>query len=288
MSYVTLLVSGLTLGSIYALVALGFHLVFRTAGLVDFSQGEKVVVSGLVCLSLVQVGLPLPLALMLVIGIGLLAGIAYDFVVIRPTQRNGPTAAVIATVGASLVLGSGHAIVWGSARVPFPPLTEGSVKIGSTAVEYQSLWIWGILAAVVAGLTLLMTRTRPGKGMVAAASDPLAATTVGINTRRTRAGSFALATGLAALAGVLVAPLTLAGGAVGATLTIKGFTAAILGGIDSTKGVVAGGLLLGVMENLIGGFLPNGYRDPFVYGILLVVLVIVPTGLFGRRRGRLA
>lgn len=288
MRYLILAISGLTLGSIYALVALGFHMVFRTAGIIDFAQGEKVVVAGLVALSLIGIGVPLPLALLLVMIGGLLAGVLYDYVVIRPTQRNGPTAAVIATVGASLILGSGHAIVWGSGQNPFPPLTEGGFRLGSTEVEWQSVWIWGILGAIVLGLTFLMRRTRAGKAMVAAASDPLAATTVGINVRRSRIASFAIATGLAALAGVLVAPLTLAGGAVGGTLTIKGFTAAILGGIGSTRGVVVGGLLLGVLENVVGGSLPNGLRDPFVFAALLLVLLVAPTGLFGGRRGRLA
>ncbi|HEX8496488.1 MAG TPA: branched-chain amino acid ABC transporter permease [Actinomycetales bacterium] len=288
MRYVSLAISGLTLGSIYALVALGFHLVFRTAGIIDFAQGEKVVVAGLVALSLIGAGVPLPIALLLVLIGGLVAGVLYDYVVIRPTQRNGPTAAVIATVGASLILGSGHAIIWGSGQTPFPRLTEGSFGLGSIEVEYQSLWIWGILAVIVASLIYLMRRTRAGKGMVAAASDPLAATTVGINVRRTRITAFAIATALAAVAGVLVAPLTLAGGAIGGTLTIKGFTAAILGGIGSTRGVVLGGLLLGVLENVVGGSLPNGLRDPFVFAALLVILLVAPTGLFGGRRGRLA
>lgn len=288
MRYVTLLVSGLTLGSIYALVALGFHLVFRTAGIIDFAQGEKVVVAGLVALSLIQAGVPLPLALLLVVGGGLVFGVLYDYVVIRPTQRNGPTAAVIATVGASLVLGSGHAIVWGSGQTVFPPLNKGGFNLGGTQIEYQSVWIWVILAAIVAGLTILMRRTRAGKGMVAAASDPLAATVVGINVRRTRIVSFAIAAALAAVAGVLIAPMTLAGGAIGGTLTIKGFTGAILGGINSTRGVVLGALLLGVIENVVGGSLPNGLRDAFVFSSLLVVLLIAPTGIFGGRRGRLA
>ena len=138
-------------------------------------------------------------------------------------------------------------------------------------------------------LLTLMKRTRFGKGLVAAASDPLAAVAVGISIRAARLVSFAIATGLAALAGILIAPLTLAGGGIGGTLTIKGFTGAVLGGIDNTLGVVGGSLILGVTETMLQGNLTNnGYVDPIVFGLLLVVLLVAPTGIFGARRGRLA
>lgn len=284
MSEFVLLIHGLTLGSIYALVALGFHLIFRTVGVLDFGQGDKVVLGGLVALTVVDAGVVLPLAIVIVVAAALVAGVVYDSVVIAPTIRNGIDPAIIATVGALLVMGSGHILVWGAAGERFPPLVEGSVSIGGSRIQAQSFVIWGVVLIAVLAVVAFLFRTRFGRGMVAAASDPLAAGTVGIDVRRTRIVAFALAFALAGLAGVLVAPVTLAGGTIGPYLTLKGFTAAILGGLGSTWGVVVGALLLGVFEDEIGGVVPYAYRDPIVFGVLIGVLLLFPAGLFGMRR----
>ncbi|GGO66665.1 branched-chain amino acid ABC transporter permease [Nonomuraea cavernae] len=289
MHILDLLVSGLTLGSIYALVALGFHLVFKMTGIIDFAQGDKVVIGGLLGLTLVQQGLStVMVVLLLVVVAGLLLGIAYDAIVILPTQRNGALAAMAATVGMTLVLAHGHHLVWGPDPKPFPPVFAGGIELGPLRVSFQSMVIWAVVVAVGVGLALLMGRSRTGRGMVAAATDPLAATAVGVNVSRMRALSFALAFGLAALAGVLVAPITLAGGSIGTALTIKGFTGAVLGGLNSTKGVVLGALLLGVVESQLAAVLPNGNVDPVVFVALVIILLLMPNGLFGLRRQRLA
>jgi len=281
-----LLVSGVTLGAIYALVGLGFHLVHKMTGVIDFAQGDKVVLGGLIGLSLVQVHLSeIAVLLLIMLAIGLVLGVVYDWVVIVPTYRNGAIAAVAATVGMSLVLANGRALVWGPDAQPFPPVAEGRIDLGGVHITYQSLVIWGVLVIVALALGILMERTRVGRGMIAAATDPLAASTVGINVSRTRALAFALAFGLATVAGVLVAPITLAGGgSLGISLTLKGFTGAILGGLESTKGVLIGALLLGIVESQIAAFLPSGYVDPLVFGILIVVLLLMPNGIFGLRR----
>jgi branched-chain amino acid transport system permease protein len=284
MQYVALALHGVTLGSVYALVALGFHLVYRAAGVLDFAQGDKVVLGGLVALTLVHRQLGVGLVAVLVVVGGLLAGVVYDRGVIAPTLRRGPEAAVIATVGALLVLGSGHILVWGATGQAFPPLVKGSVEIGSARVQTQEFVIWGAVALAVAAVVAFLTRTRDGQGMVAAATDPMAAGTVGIDVRQTRLVAFSLAFALAGLAGVLVAPLTLAGGTIGPSLTLRAFTAAVLGGLDSTWGVVVGALLLGLFEDLVGSQVPYAYLDPLVYSVLIVVLLVFPGGIFGVRR----
>jgi branched-subunit amino acid ABC-type transport system permease component len=280
-----LLVSGLTLGAIYALVALGFHLVFKMTGIIDFAQGDKVVVGGLIALSLVQAGVSnIVVLLVILLAIGLVLGVIYDWAVIRPTSRNGSVAAVAATVGMALVFANGHALIWGPDAQPFPPVAAGSFEIGGVRVLYQSLLIWGVLLATGLAIGFLVERTRTGRGMIAAATDPLAATAVGINVARSRAISFALAFGLATVAGVLVAPITLAGGgSLGLSLTLKGFTGAVLGGLESTKGVLIGALLLGVVESQLAVYLPSNLVDPVVFGLLIVVLLVMPNGIFGRR-----
>ena len=290
MQNLDLLVTGLTLGAIYALVALGFHLVFKMTGVIDFAQGDKVVLGGLLGLTLVQSGLnAIAIVLVLVLCVGLVVGVLYDLVAILPTQRNGEIAAIAATVGMTLVFANGHQIIWGPDAEPFPPIVGGFVTVGSVQITWQSIIIWGVLAVVGFVLAFVLERTKLGRGMIASATDPLAATTVGVNVSRDRSMSFALAFGLAAIAGVLVAPITLAGGGgLGTALTLKGFTGAVLGGLDSTRGVVVGALLLGVIESQLAAFLPNSNVDPVVFGALILILLVVPNGLFGLRRQRLA
>ena len=283
METLILAISGVTLGATYALVALGFHLIYRATDVLDFAQGDKVVVGGLVGLSLVQADVPMALTFVLVAFGGLVAGLVYDQVVIGPTLRRGTEASVIATVGALLVLGSGHVLIWGAAGKPFPPLISGSVTIGGSQVAVQEFLVWGVVAVVVAGVMVFLARSRWGRGMVASASDAMAATAVGIDVRRMRALAMALAFGLAGLAGLLIAPITLAGGTIGAALTLKAFTGAILGGLHSTHGVVIGALLLGIFESILGGQVPYTYRDPIVFSVLIVVLLFLPQGIFGRK-----
>lgn len=283
MRYVALVIDGLTLGSIYALVALGFNLVYRAVNVLDFGQGDKVVLGGLVALTLTRIDLPLPLVFVIVVAGGAVAGLAYELLIIRPTVRRGPDAAVVATVGALLIMSSGHILVWGATAEPFPSIIPGTVGIGSSRVDAQDFVVWGVVAVAVAATATFLNRTRYGKAMVAAAADPMAAGTVGIDVRQTRVIAVAGAFALAALAGVLIAPITLAGGTVGPSLTLKAFTSAVLGGLSSTPGVVVGGLLLGVFEIVVGAQVPFAYRDPIIFTLLIAVLLVVPAGLFGRR-----
>jgi branched-chain amino acid transport system permease protein len=256
--------------------------------ILDFAQGDKVVLGGLIGLTLVRSGLPVIIVL-LVVGVGgLLAGGFYDRIVVHPSARNGAIAAVAATVGASMVIANGESLIYGTDGLAFPSLASGSFRVAGVPVSYQSVVIWVVLAIVATSLWFFMTRTKFGKGIVAAASDPLAATAVGVSPNAARGVTFALAFGLAAMAGVLVAPLTLAGGGLGTTLTLDGFAGAILGGLTSTPGVIVGSLLLGVVQNLVGGWLPNGYENPLVYGLIVVVLLVLPSGIFGLKRERLA
>jgi branched-chain amino acid transport system permease protein len=288
MEYVNLAIDGIVLGCAYAFVALGFHLIYRTSGVLDFAQGDKAVIGGLIALDLVNSHVPLLLTLLLVIVIGFGLGIVYEVVVIRYTRRLGIVPAIIATVGASLLLENGQQMIWGSNSSPLPSLTSGGFHIGSINILWQNIWTVGILALAVLGLMWFLNRTRFGKGMVASASDPVAASTLGINPSLVRSVAFGLAFSLAVVGGVLVAPFTLVGGAIGATFTLKGFTGAILGGLESAVGVVVGAIMLGLIESIGGKFIPNSYLNPLDYTILLVVLLIKPSGLMGPRRQRLA
>ena len=286
MVVVNLAVDALTLGSVYALIALGFHLVYQAAGVIDFAHGEKVILATLIALTLVSRSLPLVVVFPAVVAVCFGLGAVYESLVIAPSRRRSVFAAVVASVGAALVLGSGHIVIWGSEGKPFPPLLAGRTSWGPVSIQNQSIAIWVVLLVVVFLLFWFMGRSRLGRGMVAAATDAEAAETVGVDARRSRMLAFALAFALAGLAGVLVAPITLAGGTGGAALTLKGFTGAILGGIESAPAVVAGALVFGLLENLVGGALPYVFRDPLDFSLLIVVLLLFPSGLFRRRLRR--
>lgn len=289
MLWFALLFPGLTLGAIYSLVALGFHAVLQMTGIIDFAQGDKVVLGGLIALSLVHVGIgSVAIVLPIVLAVGLVMGIAYDAIAIWPSQRNGTIAAVAATVGMTLVFANGGQVIWGPNTQAFPDIISGYFTLASVQISWQDVTVWVVVAVVALGFGFLSGRTRVGKGMIAAATDPIAATAAGISVSRCRAIAFGLAFGLAGLAGVLIAPITLAGGSMGTTLTLQGFTGAVLGGIGSTTGVVAGAVLLGVLESELAAVMPNADIDPVVYGALIVVLLVAPSGLFGLRRQRVA
>ena len=223
MQYVTLAIGGITLGAIYALVALGFNLIYRTVDVLDFAQGDKVVLGGSARADAWSTGMCRSHSCSCIITAGgLVAGVLYHDIVVRPSLRRGPDAAIVATVGALLVLSSGHILIYGATAQPFPQIIGGTVRIGSSHVDSQDFVIWGVVAVVVAAVALFLTRDRYGKAMVASAADPMAAGAVGINVRQMRVIAAPLAFSLAALAGVLIAPITLAGGAVGPALTLKG------------------------------------------------------------------
>ena len=256
-------------------------------GIIDFAQGDKVVLGGLIGLSLVGPRLSNLAALLVVIlMVGLVLGVVYDWVVIVPTHRNGVIAAVAATVGHEPRPRQRSHADLGAGRPAVPAGGAGRVDLGGLRISYQDLVIWGVLVLVGVGLAFLMDRTRVGRGMVAAATDPLAATTVGINVRRTRAISFALAFGLAAIAGVLVAPITLAGGGTPRRLT-------------HAEGIHRRGAWAGWRAPRACSSEPcssawwrarsrrscrAATSTRSSSAILIVVLLVVPNGIFGLRR----
>lgn len=286
MNYSALIVSGLAVGAIYGLVALGYHMIYRATHVVDFAQGEKVAIGGLFLLTFTKDWhLPLWGAILLSGACGAALGFVYERGVVRFTYRRDQLTMIMATVGVSLILLRGHELIWGRAGLPVPPFTSSpqSVTIGSVSVPTQNLWIWGLLAIALVVLYFFFQRTLRGQAAIAAAANPLGASLSGINVARTRTLAFALASGLAALAGVVVAPITLAGGTLGASVALKGFAGAIVGGLANPVGAVAGALIVGVVESLVGGAVGTGYRDPAAYGLLLAMLLIRPSGIFSRK-----
>ncbi len=283
--YLQFLIAGLTMGAVYALVGLGYHIIIRATRAINFAQGDQVVMGGLIALTFINgAKFPLFIAVVLSLVIGGVIGLAYERLALRPTYKTGQISTVIASIGVSLFFFHGQGLVWGKEAQAFPPFTGGQndvVNVLGAKVLVQSLWAFGLLALSLIVLNLFFERTIYGKAMQAAATNELGAQLSGISPNRMKAYSVGLASALASLAGVMIAPFTLAGGALAMPIGIKGFAGAMVGGLGSPIGVVAGGLIVGVVESFAAGLLASGYRDPVAFSLLLLVLLFRPSGLFG-------
>jgi branched-chain amino acid transport system permease protein len=283
-----LVLAGLTVGAGYALVALGIHIILRATRVINFAQGEFVIVGGLLaytCVTVLHANVWLALAGATLAGFAL--GLFYERAVLRPAARGGELTATIATIGTVYVLLYGHALIWGSLPQPLPFFSGGERDakwvIGGVEVAAQQVWVLALLALALLATYLFFDRTTYGKAIRAAANNPLGARLVGIDVDRARAVSVAIAVALAAYGGSIIGPITLVGGAAGVAIGIKGFVGAIVGGLESPVGCAAGGLLVGVIEKLLEGQFGYGVADPVVYSLLLAMLLVRPQGLFGVR-----
>jgi branched-chain amino acid transport system permease protein len=282
-SLLQFLIAGLKSGSIYALVALGFTIVFAATGAINFAQGEFFMIGGMLGVFFVKLGLPLPFAVVAAVLCTGLLGALFELLAIRPIADGDPLRIIMVTIGGSVVLRQLALHLFGPDEVALAAFTEGaSVKFLGAAVELQTLWIWGLTLAAVGSLVFLYRRTSFGCAMRATALQGEAARLVGIDTRLMVTASFALAAGLGAVAGLVVAPLTQTAFDVGAGIGVKGFSAAILGGLGNPVAAVGGGLLLGLLESLTAGYINPLYKDAVALIVLLGVLFVRPQGLFSK------
>jgi branched-chain amino acid transport system permease protein len=279
------LAGGLTAGSIYALVALGFSIVFNASNVINFAQGEFVMLGGMAAASMTAAGAPLALALPAAIVLAAAVGLLLEKLAIERVAGADVTTLIIITIGASIFLRGVAQLVWGKGIRVLPPLSgEQPIALGGATVLPQSLWVLGATLAIVAALSWFFARTRLGRAMLATSANRLAAQLVGIDVRLVLLASFGLAAALGAIAGVLIAPISFTSYDAGTMLGLKGFAAAILGGLGSFHGAIAGGLLLGLLESLGAGFISSAYKDAIAFVVILAVLFVRPDGLVGALR----
>ncbi len=279
------LIAGLKNGSIYALVALGFTIVYAATGAINFAQGEFYMLGGMIGVWLVGLGVPLPLAVVFAVVLAGILGAVFELLAVRPIKSGDPGKIVIVTIGGAMILRQFALHVFGPNEVALAPFTDGvSIKVLGAAIERQTVWIWGLTAVALAALAFLYRRTAFGKAMRATSMNRDAARLVGIDARGMVTASFALAAGLGALGGLVVAPLTQTAFNVGAGIGVKGFSAAILGGLGNPVAAVGGGLILGMLESLAAGYLDPIYKDAVALVVLLGVLFLRPQGLLGGSR----
>jgi branched-chain amino acid transport system permease protein len=278
------IVAGLKSGAIYALMALGFTIVYAATGVINFAQGEFFMLGGMFAVWILNAfGVPLLLAGLAAIALTALVAIVFEFLAIRPRRDADPLALIIITIGGSMLIKSLARHAFGPDELPLPAFLEGgSLHVLGALVERQAVVLWLLTAVAVAGLTLLYGRTRFGLAMRACAVDREAARLMGIDTKLVVMVTFALAGALGAVAGVAVTPLTQTAYNVGTGVAVKGFSAAILGGLGSPLAAVVGGLLLGLAESLSVAALSSEFKDATAILLLLAVLFLRPEGLFRR------
>lgn len=283
--FIQYLFAGLTYGSIYAIVAIGFNIIYNTTGIINFAQGEFVMLGGMIAISLLG-AVPLPLAIALSVILTMLFGALLEICFIRWLGNPGVLRMIIITIGLSILTREGALHIWGESVRSLPYFVGNeitTVTILGARVSPQVLWVVGACALMVLFLSVFFQTTSVGRQMRACAANRKAAVLCGINTHNMVTLSFVLSAGIGALAGCVMSPITSTSYDIGTGLAIKGFTVAILGGLGNSMAAVGAGMLLGLLEAFSISVVPLAFKDAIAIAILLVILFVRPHGLFGSR-----
>lgn len=279
-------ISGLINGSIYAIVALGFTIIYNATGIINFAQGEFVMLGAMLMVTLTTaVALPAPVAFPIAVAGVVVIGCVVERLAIRPVRERSIIPLVTITIGASIVLRGGALLVWGTDYRALKPFSDSPpFFLGEVMFLPQGVWVLAVTIVVVVLLQIFYQCTLVGKAMRASAINRNASRLVGVAADRMVLGAFALSAGLGAVAGIIIAPISGAAFDMGVMLGLKGFSAAILGGLGSSAGGILGGVALGLFESLGAGYVSSAYKDALAFLILLLVLLVRPAGMLGRLR----
>lgn len=277
--------SGLAIGGIYALVALGFHIMWSAARAVNFAHGDTLMLGAVLTIMGIDVGLPIALAAFLAVAASCLFGVMLERYAVRPFAKT-PTSIgwMLTTIAVGIMLEALVTMQFGGFSRPLPsPGVDKALNILGAGVYPQELLIPAVAVAVMLGFVWMQRSTLIGRAMQAVAFDRNAAALMGIDVNRMFAISFGLASALGGAAGILVAPVTQASAQMGLILGLKGFAVAIIGGVTSAPGVVIAGLAFGIIEKFVEGYISTAAREIIGFSIAILVLLIYPQGLFGKR-----
>ena len=281
------LFSGLTTGSIYALIAVSLVIVYKVSLLICFAQGEFFVIGALTMATLVSKGIPMPVAFGLSVLVAMVLGALVERVLIRPIQSSGTGNLIVMTIAISLALRGSALLIWGKESHVLAPFSAGTpLRVLGATLQPQVLWIVGITFVALLVIWLFFEKTTLGIAMRACAENRLGASLMGISTQRAALFSWAWGAGIGALAGMAVSPLLFMQYTSGVMPMVKGFIAMSIGGLASVVGAVVAGYLLGLVEAYTIGLVSSEFSDPIVFTILIVVLLFRPNGLFGARWSR--
>jgi branched-chain amino acid transport system permease protein len=283
-SFIQLLVSGLATGAIYALIAVGFTLLWQTSQTINFAQGEFVMLPAFFILAAMNAGAPFWLAALIGIALSIIVlGLMFKVIIVDPMLKYGVLPLVISTIALSIFLKEGAKVFYSSQAQPFPALVPATdVHVFDAVVSTQSLAVLAVAIVTVAALHLLLHKTRLGRCMQATAQNPTLARILGIPVQRMVLLTFLLNGALVALASILISPIYLAKFTNGETLGLTAFLAAIIGGFNQVRGAILGGVILGVLDNLSAAYISSQYRGAFPLLILIAIILWRPQGLLGR------
>jgi branched-chain amino acid transport system permease protein len=279
------LVAGLTYGTIYAVVGVGFNIIYNTTGIINFAQGEFVMLGGMTAVTLHRL-VPLPLAIAGAVLLTMVAGALIEMIFIRWLVKPSVLRMIVITIGISILVRELALVGWGEGVRALPYFTGdevSSIGLGGVRISPQVLWSLGTCVVIVAFLWFFFQHTPVGRQMRACAANRDAAALCGVPTKNLVTLSFVLSAGIGALAGCVVSPITYTAYSIGTGLAIKGFTVAILGGLGNSMAAVAAGFVLGVLESFSVSLLPTAYKDAISVAVLLAILFVRPSGLFGSR-----
>lgn len=280
------LLVGLTLGSIYALVAVGFVLIYNVTGILNFTQGEFCMLGAMLAIAFVNLGMHLVLASFLAVAAVTLVAVLLERAAISSARKATPLTLIFVTLGAAIVIRGAALLFFGTEPYTLPVFQNlRPLRLAGASVTWASLSALAVAIVVVLLVFLLLERTMAGKALRACMINRLAAQLMGISPHVMSLLAFVLSAAVGAVAGIIIAPITLAVYDMGLMLSLKGFIAATLGGLASAPGAIAGGLLLGVLEALGAGYIGSGYKDVAAFIVLLIVLFVRPEGLIGAVRG---
>ena len=285
-TFVQTLISGLSLGSIYALIALGYTMVYGIAKMLNFAHGDIIMVGAYaVIVAVMQLSLPPVIAILISIRVCAVLGVVIERLAYKPLRQAQPLTVLITAIGVSYLLQNVALLIFGSEQKAFPTILKlPAIKLGQVTIDGITLVTLGVTAIIMIALTLFINKTKLGKAMRAVSEDKEAAGLMGISTNRTITITFAIGSALAAVASIFygatyvyIKPTT------GAMPGIKAFTAAVFGGIGSIPGAMLGGVLLGLIEQFSKTYISTLWADAIVFGVLVLVLVVKPTGLLGKQ-----
>lgn len=276
------IITGISTGSIYAMVGLGLGVIYNVSKVVNLAQGEFLSLGAFVMVSLISIKVPVIIALPLTVFAMALAGLVFERLIVRPAWNAPHAALLIATVAASIIIKGIAVIVWGKDPLSIPSFSgEKPLVIGETIIATQTFWVAGSLILVAILCWYIFSRTLAGKAILAVSENRDAAALVGINISLAVQLSFALSAAVGALGGAVMAPITFASTEGGLMMGLKGFIALTIGGMENIWGGLLGGVILGLLETLGAGFISTQYKDLIAFALLIVVLYVRPNGILG-------
>lgn len=284
---IQLIFSGLTIGSIYALIAIGFVITYNITGVLNFAQGEFAMLGAFICISLVSLGIPQFFSIFFTVIIVFMIGALFERAAIYPARHSSIPTMIIITIAVSIALRGIALFIWGTEPRTLPSFTAGKpINLLGAVIQPQSLWAIGISIISLIFMYVFFEKTFTGKAMTACVVNEFASRLMGIRPDRMSLVSVSLSASLGAIGGIIIAPISGASYNMGLMLGMKAFIAAVIGGLSNAPAAIAGAMLIGLLESFTEGLWTSGYKDAVSFGVLLLVLIFLPNGIFAKVSGK--